>query len=365
MGISILIPMAGSSTFRTSDNVAFPKMLTDINGKLLLERAASQFTKIPTEKDIVVVLPKKQMEEYNLDKVLTLIDPSITTCAISEGTQGAVCSALLAIESIDPEKPLIISSFDQVLDVDLYPYLQKFESENADAGVLTFKALHPKWSFVKLDEAGYVTQAEEKRPISDNAIAGFYYFKKASLFIEAAKNLIRKSVMHDGLFYVSHSLNEVILKGGKVLSQMIEQNKYFHFHDEHALDSYEEYVNKYKRNGANTLLKQTKAYVEAFNSKSLSDIEELISDNFSLTDPAGTVNGKQSVLEYIKNIFIEHEQLSFTAKNIIVDSNISLIEFELTLNDEKLVGTDLIKWNNDNKMIQMDAYLYGLDDGKN
>ena len=34
---------------------------------------------------------------------------------------------------------------------------------NADGGIVTFKATHPKWSFAKVNEQGLVTEVAEKK----------------------------------------------------------------------------------------------------------------------------------------------------------------------------------------------------------
>jgi len=355
--------MAGNSTYKTSEVHSFPKMLSEINGKLLIERSASPFLELSDENNIIAVLPKKQMVDFNLDKVLKLISSSISICSISDKTQGAACSALLAIEHLDLDTPLIISSFDQILDLDLSPLVNQFIEQDVDAGVLTFEAVHPKWSFVKVNEHSYVTQAAEKSPISKTAIAGFYYFKKASVFVESTKHMIRNNVMHENLFYISHTLNEVILRGGKVLSLPIPKDKYFHFHDDHALDLYEEHFNLTHSSTNPTILTRTEAYVKAFDSKSISAVADFFSPNFTLTDPATSISGKDKVIDYIQSIFESTESIRFVSKKIMVDSNNSVIEFELILDGKVLLGTDIIKWDNENKMISMNAYLYECNNG--
>lgn len=358
MNLNILIPMAGKTTFEVSSNNAFPKVLTDVNGKLLIERSSAPFIALPYNKKIVIAVPKNQITDYKLDKVLILLDDTIELCPINDETQGAVCSAMLAIEHLDLDEPLIISSFEQVLELDLAPYIENFMESDVDAGVLTFESIHPKWSYVKNDEDGYVSQAAEKIPISKNAIAGFYYFKNAHMFIEASKNMIRNSVTHNGIFYISHTMNEVILNGGRVLAIPIQKNQYFHINDEHSLENYEEQLTSIGHNISDTLHSRTCDYVKAFDSRSLDLLSEFFSDDFTLNDPVVNITGKEAVLTYISSLFAENEKFKFISNNIIVDTQVSVIEFELTLGNKLLIGTDVIKWNNDNKMTVMDAYLY-------
>lgn len=357
MKLNILIPTAGEKTFKVSENNAFPRLLTDINGKLLVERAAAPFVSLPYDKTIIVAAPKEQIESYKLDSVLSLLDDSIEVCPVNDKTRGAVCSALLTVEMLDLDAPLIISSFEQILDLDLLTYIEQFISMDVDAGVLTFESIHPKWSYVKVDNHKLVTQAAEKRPISKNAIAGIYYFKKASLFIEAAKNMIRNDVTHEGMFYISHTLNEVILNSGRVLALPIKPSQYFHINDDHSLDSYGEKVIAADAFKGSMIYKLTQDYIDAFNNCSLSDISNLLSDQFILNDPSVSVEGKDNVLEYIHSIFDNSSQISFVGKNIIAGHGKSVIEFELTVGDKYYIGTDVITWGDDNKMLLMNAYL--------
>lgn len=357
MKFNILIPMAGKNTFDVSNSNAFPKVLNDINGKLLIERASEPFISIPYEKKIIVTLPKDQISDYKLDKILTLLDSSIEICPVNSDTKGAVCTSMLAIEQLALDQPLIISSFEQVLDLNISDFLDEFQKEDVDAGVLTFEGIHPKWSFVRLDENGFVSQAAEKSPISKNAIAGFYYFKTASLFIESAKEMIRNDVTHNGLFYISHTLNEVILNQGRVLAIPIDKSKYFHINDQHSLDNYEETVIEASKQFSEKIYQKTVEYIEAFDSRSIDKVVSHFSEDFALNDPSTNLIGKEIVKEYITTLFQSNPNLSFKSDNIIVDGHRSVIEFELTLGEGVFNGSDIIEWDNENKMVSMNAYL--------
>ena len=74
-------------------------------------------------------------------------------------------------------------------------------------------------------------------------------------------------------------------------------------------------------------------------------ISNMLSDNFVLEDPVvNRIQGKSSVLNAIKKIFENCKKLSFSAKNIFVDGNISIIEFELRMDNTLLKGIDVIEW---------------------
>lgn len=362
--LNILIPLAGKDTFKTSTNNSFPRILHEIDGKLLIERAAQPFIHLECEKKIIVAAPKKEVAKYSLDKVLRLLDDSIFICDINSNTKGAACSALLAVDNLDLDSPLIISNFEQVIDIDLSCYLNEFVECDAEAGVLTFEAIHPKWSYVKVNANGYVTEAAEKLPISRHAVAGLYYFKSARLFIDSAKNMIRKDVTYNGLFYISHTLNELILNEGKVKAISIDKSNYFHIHDEHALGNYEEKIVNNRERLQNNVHEKTLEYIKAFNEKDITKLTSLISPDVKLTDPSVTLEGQANVISYINDLFSNVSDLSFIAQKVIVSNLESIIEFQLILDDTCLIGVDVISWNSAQQISTLDAYLYETNDGK-
>ena len=67
MKLNILIPLAGNRTFKKEEGSAFPKILNEVNGKLLLERAASPMLELPYQKNFLTVVPKSHVKQYNLD----------------------------------------------------------------------------------------------------------------------------------------------------------------------------------------------------------------------------------------------------------------------------------------------------------
>jgi dTDP-glucose pyrophosphorylase len=362
--LNILIPLSGKNTFKVNELNAFPRILNDVDGKLLIERAAKPFINLDCDKLITVAIPKEDAEKYQLSKVVSHLAKDINICKINDSTQGAACSALLAIENLDLDSPLIISSFEQVLDFDISEHINNFIECDVDAGVFTFEAIHPKWSFVKTDRTGTVIQAAEKIPISNQAIAGLYYFKTARMFFEATKSMIRKDVKTNGSFYISPTLNEIILREGVVKAIEIDKDKYFHISDDHALESYELKVSDQKAFLKKEILNRTKKYITAFDNKNLAQIEFLFSTDFTLKDPNVSITGKEKVLTYINDIFKVKNELSFIEKNIhVTDELCSIIEFELEIDNQKFIGTDVIQWNTELLMLNMNAYLYEKSDG--
>lgn len=101
--------------------------------------------------------------------------------------------------------------------------MYKMQEQNVDAGILTFNSTHPKWSFAKLDEYGYVTEVAEKNPISDIATVGIYYWKRGSDYVKFAEQMIENDIRVNNEFYVCPVFNQAIAAGLKIKTFNIEK----------------------------------------------------------------------------------------------------------------------------------------------
>lgn len=234
--INILIPFMGKSTFFKDS--FFPKSLVEIKGKTMLETVIGNYTGVNPKK-LLFVFDDKDCREFHLDASARILSPESTVIRLRTQTQGALCTCLMAIDHIDNETPLIIANCDQIIDVDYNAVLQHFDAEQDDAGLITFPDIHPRWSYAK-KQGRAVVEVAEKRPLSKYAIAGFYYYRHGSYFVEAAKRALLKDNSHNGRFYVSASINEMILDGRRVGYYDIKKVQYHSFYSPEKIKEYEE-----------------------------------------------------------------------------------------------------------------------------
>lgn len=238
--IKILIPLAGNSPFFDEGEQTYPKPLFEIMGLPMIQRALTSFDSIKEEKRFIFVIKKSHANKFHLDNTLRLLTNNKCDIIIQDGeTKGACCSCLLAVEHINSSDPLIISNGDQVIEANLQSLIDKFREQNADAGVLYFSSVHPQWSYVKMDTHGVAVEVVEKNPISKHAIAGFYYYSEGSLFVRSAQETILKGNKVNDLFYISPSLNELILEGKSVIGISLLQDCYHSFYSLDRVRKYE------------------------------------------------------------------------------------------------------------------------------
>lgn len=206
--LNVLIPMAGAGSRFEKAGYTFPKPLIDVVGKPMIQVVVDNLN---MDANFIFIVQKSHRAQYNLDTLLNLISPNCKIVEVDGITEGAACTTLLAENFIDNDNPLVIANSDQFVDWDSNEFMYHMNETECDAGILTFKSVHPKWSFVKINDLGLVSQVAEKNPISDIATVGIYYWKRGSDYVKYAKQMISKNIRTNNEFYVCPVFNEAIL----------------------------------------------------------------------------------------------------------------------------------------------------------
>ena len=205
--LNVLIPMAGAGSRFEKAGFAFPKPLIEVKKKPMIQVVVENLN---IKANFIYVVQKSHREKYNLDALLSLITPGCKIVETEGMTEGAACTALLAKDYINSDAPLFFANSDQFVEWDSNEFLYKMNETDADGGIVSFTATHPKWSFAKIDDKGLVTEVAEKKPISDIATVGYYYWKHGADFVKYAEQMIEKDIRVNGEFYVCPVFNEAI-----------------------------------------------------------------------------------------------------------------------------------------------------------
>jgi HAD superfamily hydrolase (TIGR01509 family) len=205
--LNILIPMAGAGSRFEQAGYTFPKPLIDVKGKPMIQVVVENLN---IKANYIYIVQKSHREKYNLDTLLNLITPGCKIVEVEGVTEGAAVTALMAKEHIDNDAPLFFANSDQFVEWDSNEFMYKMNETDADGGIVTFEATHPKWSFAKIDENGLVTEVAEKNPISNIATVGYYYWKHGSDFVKYAEQMIDQNIRVNNEFYVCPVFNQAI-----------------------------------------------------------------------------------------------------------------------------------------------------------
>jgi NDP-sugar pyrophosphorylase family protein len=204
--VNVVIPMSGLGSRFAAAGYALPKPLIDVAGKPMIQRVVEN---LPIDARFTFIVQQAHYDGYYLGTLLNAIAPGCTIIPIDGQTQGAACTVLEAVEQIDNDDHLIIANSDQWIDFDVCGFMWSMISGEADGGILTFTDTNPKWSFAR-EEGGWVVEVAEKKPISDQATCGVYYYKHGADFVKYANQMIAKDVRVNNEFYVAPTFNEFI-----------------------------------------------------------------------------------------------------------------------------------------------------------
>jgi dTDP-glucose pyrophosphorylase len=218
--LNILIPMAGEGKRFADAGYIFPKPLIEVNNKPMIQVVIENLN---IEAHYIFIVQKSHYEKYNLKQVLSLIAPECDIIQVEGLTEGAACTTLKARELIDNNDALLIANADQYIEWNSNESMYAFKNDSIDAGILTFESTHPKWSYARLDDDGFVIEVAEKNPISNNATCGIYYWKYGSDYVRYADTMIKKNIRTNNEFYVCPVFNQAIEDGKKIKIKQVNK----------------------------------------------------------------------------------------------------------------------------------------------
>lgn len=210
--MKILIPMAGEGSRFAKEGYQFPKPLIDVNGKPMIQRVVEN---LDFDAEYIFLVRKQHLIDYSgLENTLKVITNNKGKIVVVDSlTEGAACTALLAKDHINNDDDLLIANSDQIIEYEQKNFTYLKNLTQLDSIVFCFNAVHPKWSFVKTNARGFVSEVAEKNPISDIATCGIYWYKKGSDFVKYAEQMINKNIRVNNEFYIAPVYNELINDG--------------------------------------------------------------------------------------------------------------------------------------------------------
>ncbi|VVB70687.1 Uncharacterised protein [uncultured archaeon] len=208
--LNVIIPLAGKDP--RFEKLRIPKALIPINGKPLVRFCTDNLPYPFNEKNIQIyfIILEEHDKKFNFSKKLKELYPSSFIKILKEPTEGAVCTVLTLKNQINNDDELIVYLADIYFKGNLKNIISS--ETNVCGFIPSFSSNNPKYSYSIVDKDNFVSEVAEKKVISNNASAGFYYFRKGSIFVESAEKMISENKRVNNAFFICPVYNEVILK---------------------------------------------------------------------------------------------------------------------------------------------------------
>jgi len=221
--LNIVIPMAGRGSRFQKQGYTLPKPLISVHGKPMIELVINNLRPKCSHRFIFLCL-QEHIDLYNIDEKLRKLVPDCEIVIVNQVTEGAACTVLLAKDYINNSDQLMIANSDQWVDIDINDYLEVMNQEGVDGLIMTMRADDPKWSFVRFDASGRVSEVVEKEVVSNEATVGIYNYRLGSDFVSSAESMIAKSLRVNNEFYVAPVYNEMIENGSNIAIYNIDKD---------------------------------------------------------------------------------------------------------------------------------------------
>lgn len=228
--MNILIPMAGAGSRFKKLGYEIPKPLIEIHNEPMIKWALKSINFIDKLKhySLIFIILKEHDKKYKLSSKLHNIfseyKSNLIIITINKISRGQAETCLLAKEYINNYNQLLIHNCDTYSTSNLLDIIKKY---NPDGILPCFNSSHPKYSYAKTDKYNNVVKTAEKKPISNNATNGTYYFKRGADFIMAAEEAIANNELFNNEFYIAPLYNKLIRVGKKIKIAKTHKNLIF------------------------------------------------------------------------------------------------------------------------------------------
>lgn len=214
--INLIIPMAGRGSRFNKQGFKQPKPLLELFGKPFFWWAIESVKRVVPAEHIICVILKEHVTEFNIDKVIKKYYPGVTLVVIDEVTDGALDTAVIGINSLKNDLPIIINDCDQAFMMDrMESAIDVLSSNPGLQGYLChFDSNSPSYSYAEYDSEGNLLRTAEKKVISNKAISGVYIFRSKKI-IENYYNTYKKNCQYTET-YISGLYNIIVSEGGTI-----------------------------------------------------------------------------------------------------------------------------------------------------
>ncbi|MDP1836154.1 MAG: hypothetical protein Q8K75_09570 [Chlamydiales bacterium] len=155
-------------------------------------------------------------EHENMPRLRQYLRDTFVGCQIvvvSQLAAGAAFSALAGMSLVPDNVPVVVDLADIAFEGNC-DFKAAFAADEQLQGIVPyFESSEPQYSYLQLDEEGYLLQAVEKKVISNHATAGVYAFRNVGAYLQALARCVRDGDTYKGLYFVCPLLNDMCVTG--------------------------------------------------------------------------------------------------------------------------------------------------------
>lgn len=223
--MQLLIPMSGVGARFQAAGYKPIKPLIPVQGKPIIEWVLAMF---PGVDSTSFICRKDHLAEAGLEEALNQLCPEGQIFPIEGHKKGPVFALAQALESMNPDEPVLISYCDYYMHWDFKNFCQAVQDRGCEGAIPCYTGFHPHllppqnlYAVCKVDEEQNLIEIKEKHCwTSDKKDSlhspGVYYFSSGALARKYLTLAIERGLSLNGEFYNSLVYNLLVEEGLKV-----------------------------------------------------------------------------------------------------------------------------------------------------
>ena len=217
--MNIIIPIGGKGERFKNEGYNLPKPLINIFGKPMILHVIDNLN--VEDNDTIYIIYNRELNEYNFKGLFCKRrKEQIKFIELNKQTDGAVETVLIGLNTFDLielEKKIVILDCDTFYSVDILS-IYRLHVENSIFCFYDFQD-KPIYSYLLVNNNGYITEIKEKVKISTVANSGCYCFKNGNVLFEYCNRIINGGIKKEESF-IYHVLLVKCLKMDAYLMQL-------------------------------------------------------------------------------------------------------------------------------------------------
>jgi len=208
----VCVPMAGLGSRFSSVGFKRCKPFININGLPMIWHVLKNLSILDDNIEFQLVAQEKDFDTNQIAAESLAADFSVKWTLLNGTTDGTARTVALGLEQRLPSEELIVANSDQIITGKLRDFLIDARRRSLAGSILTFRdeEKNPKWSFARLNDDNLVEEVAEKKPISDIATVGIYWFSSVGCFTQACNEMFTAEDKVNNEFYTAPVYNYLV-----------------------------------------------------------------------------------------------------------------------------------------------------------
>lgn len=227
-----VIPMAGRGQRFVDQGYDKPKPLIDVGSRPMIAQAMACLPR-PTQR-VLVALAEHAKDATFRAEVKRLEAPT-RIIELTAVTEGQACSALLGLEGVDLEAPVLFAPCDTGYVYDVEKWLALERANDCDLVLFTAKNHLPAlwrpqmygWLSTTpdglIEKVAVKKQVEGVAPADQQVVTGTFWFKSARLYEEETRAMVAADDRVNNEFYIDTIARRMVERGARVRAFTVDK----------------------------------------------------------------------------------------------------------------------------------------------